>query len=205
MLPSVSAELPAYLVPPTGRGGGTGPPVEAGAEPTVDRVELSVDRAVDAQSRSPNSGLYGPDGRFVDASPRASEEGARRNASDSGAREDARNLTLDEIDAVVPPAAREELRALADRVEKKPPAKPLTSEEYRRISDLMERVGRHSEATAARARAEELEQSMKPSRVEERMRAEAEAVERDRNADEAASKADGEYRSSPKDLVGDTG
>lgn len=180
MLPSISAELPAYLVPPSSREAGTNDASsQTGAEQGPDRVELSVDRAIDAQSKAPDRGLYGADGRFVASSSGAGEHGDTRSSRQNS--EDRRNLTLEEIDAVVPPAAREELRALADRVERQKSAKDLTSSDYRRISELMERVGRHAEARDALDRAMELEQSSTPSAAQERA-----SLERAEDAADAA-------------------
>lgn len=203
MLPSISAELPAYLVPPSSREAGTNDASnQSGAEQGPDRVELSVDRAIDAQSKSPDRGLYGADGRFVASTSAAGEHANTRPSRQNS--DDRRNLTLEEIDAVVPPAAREELRALADRVERQKTAKDLTSTDYRRISELMERVGRHAEARDALDRAMELEQASTPSAAQERASLEraAEADDAEELLNESASETNDSASSSFEGLTG---
>jgi len=68
-----------------------------------------------------------------------------------------RDLSLAEFDAAVPPAAREELRALADRIDRRAYTQPLEPRDYRRISELLDRVGRYSDSQEALKRAEDLE------------------------------------------------
>jgi hypothetical protein len=163
MLTSVTADLPVYLVPPATRESGRSAGDDKRAMRAADKVELRDEAAERANSQEPESSIYGPDGRFVAATARAESEqdtvpdrGRQKQRTDE---ESARELSLAEFDAVVPPAAREELRALADRVHERAKAETLESKDYLLISDLMTRVGRYTEALEAQQRAEELEQS----------------------------------------------
>ena len=150
MLPAVSADLPAYVAgpqrPPDSRrtatdGSAFGPPVQ---------VDLSTDQAVDAQSQTPGTSLYGPDGRFVESS-------ARREVLSDAEANHQRNLALAELDAIIPPAAREELRALADRVGRAATRQQSEPRQLKQIARLMDRVGRYEEAHRALAKAQKLE------------------------------------------------
>lgn len=150
MLPAVSADLPVYVAgpqrPPDSRRTSTdesafGPPVQ---------VELSADEALEAQSQTPGTGLYGPDGRFVESS-------SRRELPSEGVDCRERELGLAEFDAIIPPAAREELRALADRVEQAVVDRQTEPRQLKQIARLMDKVGRYDEAKRALAEAEELE------------------------------------------------
>ncbi|MBK8269042.1 MAG: hypothetical protein IPK83_12335 [Planctomycetes bacterium] len=158
MLTSVTAELPAFLVPPASRESGRDAAANERKTPADDRVELSADDAEAANSREPESPTYGRDGRFVavtSESERYQDSGANQ---ESAGRQNGRELTLAEFDAVVPPAAREELRALADRVNEQASTQSLEPKDYMLISDLMMRVGRYTEALDAERRAAELEE-----------------------------------------------
>jgi hypothetical protein len=64
---------------------------------------------------------------------------------------------LAQLDAVVPPAKREELQELARHVERRSGPRALDAIEYKQIATLMERVGRYDQAMRALDRAEELE------------------------------------------------
>lgn len=200
MLPAVTAELPAYLVPPTvdtaakttNGGKGSGPAAT---------VELSTDAVRAAQSRRPGVGLYGPDGRFVesasqrrvpqDAPPQPTVQATKRptTADNSDAttkaarleaakasRDDAskaarleaarsartRNLSLAQVNAAVPPAQKQELEDLAKRVQRKSDEQPLDAPDYRKIADLMERVGKFDQAKQALDKAAALEKGKTP-------------------------------------------
>ena len=178
MLPAVSAELPAYLVPQTTRP--VSRSVDAGSTFGPAAVaELSVDQARAAQSRRPGVGLYGPDGRFIEptsersdssrstqqptqGNPPATSQVTDRSQSDAAeqsAQQEVRkrDLSLSQIDAAVPPAQREELRQLAEHVRRKPDAEPLEVRDYKQIASLMDRVGRYDEAQQAMDKAKELE------------------------------------------------
>ena len=80
MLPAVSADLPAYLAPPVGPPEGRRTATTESAFGPSAQVDLSSEKAVDAQSQNPGTGLYGPDGRFVESSARR-ELPANDNAS----------------------------------------------------------------------------------------------------------------------------
>jgi len=70
MLPAISADLPAYLLPPTsGRDDRQTTTGESEFGPAV-RVNVSSAEAIAAQSRRPGEGLYGPDGRFIEGAAR---------------------------------------------------------------------------------------------------------------------------------------
>lgn len=192
MLPAISADLPALLVPPSNKDAGRPLKTSDGFGPST-RVELSAQKAVQAQSNNPSSGLYGADGRFVETAARReitqtsrdetpaaanrqtdettsnraeqADRPPRRNedvkqallkaATDVRAR--FRDLSLAEFDAAVPPAAREELRALADRVERRATTQSFEPRDFKRLSELFDRVGRFGDAKQALDRARELE------------------------------------------------
>ncbi|GMU35493.1 MAG: hypothetical protein AMXMBFR20_33640 [Planctomycetia bacterium] len=138
--------------------------------------------------QSRRTGLYGPDGQFVEAgaqgesrsrprrSPadepsttdKASEQRIRSEDIEPTARErrlealaaesaSQRDLTLAEVDAAVPPAARAELRELADRLSRRTENGGLEADDLRQLAKLMERVGRYEDARVAEAKAGELE------------------------------------------------
>ena len=71
--------------------------------------------------------------------------------------ESQRDLTLAEVDAAVPPAARAELRELADRLSRRAGNGGLEADDLRQLAKLMERVGRYEDARVAEAKAGELE------------------------------------------------
>jgi hypothetical protein len=204
MLPAISAQLPAYLAPPNNGGQGRGPaPADAGFGPAA-RVALNVENALAAQSATPGTGLYGPNGQFVETAARrpapahgndhdqpqpapasrkpapptadrktdpdkeaVEDSGTGRRVGDQprvplvpAARPDARGrtLSLGEINAVVPPAAKAELRELARRLDRdQDDGQARSAREYRRIAELMDRLGRYEEAQQARRRAASLE------------------------------------------------
>ncbi|MFH1419790.1 MAG: hypothetical protein ABII12_16070 [Planctomycetota bacterium] len=194
MLTAVSAELPAYLLPP--KAGAEGRPTSVSESGPDVRVSVSTRGATAAQAQPAGNGLYGPDGRFVEAAaqrtgqhPATQEQSGTDAVAYDGASSGAwttpharhgqfadsaadtrqtlltlqsreshvRDLGLSDFDAIIPPAAREELRSLADRVERKTEGANLDANEYRQMAELMSRVGRHDEAMNAIAKAEELE------------------------------------------------
>ncbi len=192
MLTAVSSELPAYLLPPKAEAEGRAPSTsESGPDA---RVSVSTRGAAAAQAHPSGSGLYGPDGQFVESTAqRTGQQPATQGQSDPVAYDGAssgasysfqaeqgyitdspdesvqihpasksaefhgRDLGLSDFDATIPPAAKEELRSLADRIERKVGGASLEAREYRQMAELMSRVGRHDEAMAALAKAEELE------------------------------------------------
>ena len=169
MLPAISADLPAYLNPPSRKASGQPTTNDAGAAPAA-RVELSADRTLQANSNQPGVGIYGPDGRFVETAGRREQSPSQSDQrqeneeaspaplkAEDADPSDTRKLTLAGIDAVVPPAAREELKALADRVNSPGPGKTLTARDYKLVADLMDRLGRYDEANRALDKARELE------------------------------------------------
>lgn len=156
MLPAVSADLPAYLLPPkSGSGERLTGDDNDGFGPSV-QLDLSSAEAVEAQSRNPGIGLYGPDGQFVETSNRASS-GSTPFSGTADQSEQARDLDLAQFDSVIPPAAREELRALADRVARKAEEKAFDSRDFQQIARLMAQVGRFDRANWALTRAKELD------------------------------------------------
>ncbi len=188
MLPAISADLPALLVPPSNKDAGQPLKTSDAFGPSA-RVELSPQQAVQAQSNNPSSGLYGADGQFVESAGRreitqtgrhdtppadSRAEQTARAARGNGdvkqallkaateVRSQSRDLSLAEFDAAVPPAAREELRALADRVNRKATTQTLEPRDYKRLSELLDRVGRFGDAKEALQRAEKLEAGNEP-------------------------------------------
>lgn len=223
MLPAISSDLPAYLLPQkVGEGGRQ---THESAFGPAFRVDLSTDRAVTEASASPGNGLYGPNGQFVEASvdvrsarqaPARSEPAAPAVAEQAepvvavaeevepavvdaeevepagenvagthpvtvedvslspdqprmlatGGSEDERELSLSDFESVVPPAARTELRELADNVGRLTDSDRLGPRELKQIADLMSRVGRHDYAKRALDRAAELENTAAPQQGE---------------------------------------
>lgn len=185
MLPAITANLPVYQAPPRAAEADA-PSGRTGFGPDV-VVDLELVRRTGARN-SDRSGVYGPDGQFVESGsrrelrerPRSSNQGrpeseiaedltpASRETESRAAKIEVaskeaaseRDLTLEEVDAAVPPAAREELRALADRVNRRSQSKELPADEYKKIADLMERIGRHEDAQVARKRAEDLSDAL---------------------------------------------
>ncbi|MEK6643400.1 MAG: hypothetical protein AABZ08_05780 [Planctomycetota bacterium] len=173
MLPAVTAELPAYLIPPraqaTGRTSGTSPDFGPAAT-----VELSAESVRAAQSRKPGQGLYGPNGHFVEPSSARQDDArvrtqptrdakpdkstARAEHLKEEAEEKTRQLSLAQVDAAVPPAQRKELRDLAKRIQRKSSDESLEAKDYKQIASLMQRVGDFKEATRALEKARDLEQ-----------------------------------------------
>jgi hypothetical protein len=150
-------------------------------------VDVEALRAAGSE-QSRRTGVYGPDGQFVEAgaqgesrsrprrspadetstSEKAAEQRARSEDAEPTARqrrleafkaesESQRDLTLAEVDAAVPPAARAELRELADRLSRRSGDGGLEAEDLRQLAKLMERVGRYEDARVAEAKAGELE------------------------------------------------
>jgi len=175
MLPAVSASLPAYLVPPRSRPDDQTQKAESLSRFGPDaRVDVAADGAAGADHAAPEPGLYGPNGKFVEAAGRREVRLEARNVDrDEGPgdevettqepetaqrRHDSRDLSLKEFDVTIPPAAREELKALADRVDRQTVAQTFDVKDYRRIETLMERLGRFDEAQRARARAESIQE-----------------------------------------------
>lgn len=220
MLPAISADLPAYLVPPSSREVDSAAAQNAGFGPSAE-VSLSAEQALARNSAQPGRVEYGRDGRFVETAARRDLEGqpagdqppaaARRGEGRPGAdiqatsgetrasatREDSRgeepstaretgrdasraasllhsaadstqetrDLSLKEFDAAIPPAAREELRALAERVSRRAHSASLSADDYRQLSRLFERLGRYDQSFDALARAEELERGGSDDRL----------------------------------------
>lgn len=186
MLSAITANLPVYHAPPrpTGEEPRSRESTDFGPAAEVDVEALRA--AGSEQSR--RTGLYGPDGQFVEAGaqgesrsrPRRSpadepsttdkavEQRVRSDDTEPTARErrleaikaesgPQRDLTLAEVDAAVPPAARAELRELADRLSRRTENGGLEADDLRQLAKLMERVGRYEDARVAEAKAGELE------------------------------------------------
>lgn len=166
MLPAITADLPAYLNPATRKAAGQTTTADTEANPAT-RVELSTEQTLQANSNQPGTGIYGPDGRFVETasrrdqseqSPRENDKAAPSSLKTAENSSNRRKLKLSEFAAVVPPAAREELKALADRVGRQSTGPTLTARDYKLVADLMDRVGRYDEAKVALDKARELEE-----------------------------------------------
>lgn len=171
MLPAVSANLPVYLLPPQGSGTERAVAMRSPFGPAA-RLELSGSASEAAARAGPANGLYGPDGQFVESAVRretnlnARSDGqteAGRSHDRAGPRktshsEETRNrdLSLSNADVAVPPAAREELVELIDRLKSREGSRHFDADDYKRIARLMERVGRYDDAAQARDRADEL-------------------------------------------------
>ncbi len=110
------------------------------------QVDVPTDAAANTGNASARSG----------ADPQAPEPPAPSSDSDA-ARQATRDLSLAEFDAAIPPAAREELRALADRVTRRTNGADLTADDYRQLSRLYDVLGRYDKATDALTKAQELE------------------------------------------------
>lgn len=217
MLPAISADLPAYLVPPKATGDGAPTSTDDSRFGPSTQVELSSERAIDAQSRAPGTGIYGPDGRFVEAAARkdlqedasqmpsmvaeaagedtttventttppdssaprelrpdtAAErrQGSARLSAEEQTVARERDLALADFDSIIPPAARAELNALADRVSRAAEGGDLGSRELKQIAHLMTAVGRYDEAYRATSMAEEIEKAGQDKDLEEAPRA----------------------------------
>jgi hypothetical protein len=181
MLPAISADLPAYLIPP--KTGGEGRQTGTDKSDFGPAARVDVSKAAAAQSQDPNQGLYGPDGQFV-------ETAARRETEDRPAAKDPaqgtrhRDLVLSDVDAIIPPAASEELRALADHVSRKAEEYDRGPREHKRVADLMTRVGRHHDAVEAMARARELEEAGRAEPSDEASSAASSRLEAEREAEQ---------------------
>ncbi len=199
MLPAISADLPAYLLPPSRGGDGRRTETDESQFGPATRVEVSSAEAIAVQSHQPATGLYGPDGQFVETAGR--RETQDRPADDQAVQADvesqvraelsseraddaerSRDLNLADFDAIIPPAMREELDDLANRVADDSQDDDLRRADYQKIADLMTRIGRHDEAMRALAKADELEKLNQekltgdaPSVLAERLEQEAEA------------------------------
>jgi hypothetical protein len=222
MLPAISADLPAYLLPPSRGGDGRRTETDESQFGPAARVDVSSAEAVAVQSQQPATGLYGPDGQFVETAGR--RETQDRPADDQAARADvasqvrsadpepnqvvsekvapepdrevraeiateradhaerSRDLRLAEFNTIIPPAMREELDSLANRVGDSSQDSNRRREDYQKIADLMTRIGRHDEAMRALAKADELERLNQerltdhaPSVLADRLEQEAEA------------------------------
>ncbi len=66
MLPAISSDLPAYLLPP--KVGEESRQTQESTFGPAYRVDLSTDKTVTEASESPGNGLYGPKGQFVESS-----------------------------------------------------------------------------------------------------------------------------------------
>lgn len=183
MLPAITAELPAYLVPPKARSENQSKRVEPGFGPDT-KVDIRREGAQAAAQGGTTAGVYGPDGQFVEAASRRTVRQEAPEPRDTSPPRDAdpprdtsppreapsrsennretraatetdrppRDLALNEFDVAVPPAELEELRELANRVDRL--SRTRTPKEYERIGKLMDRVGRYDAAQRARIAAE---------------------------------------------------
>jgi len=165
MLPAISADLPAYLLPQKAGGEGERPTTESSFGPAV-RVRISANGSRAVEGQSPGTGLYGPDGQFVEAAARRESQGSGGGTSNGGqpvlsspaggdASQTPRELDLADFDSIIPPAVREELRALADRASRDLQSNEMQPQEYKQLAELMIRVGRYHEAVQAWNRADE--------------------------------------------------
>ncbi len=77
-----------------------------------------------------------------------------------------RELSLSDFESVIPPAARGELKDLADSVGQLTESDRLGPRELKQIAELMSRVGRHDYAKRALDRAAELENTAMPQKEE---------------------------------------
>lgn len=173
MLPAVTAELPAYLVPPRTQTAGRATGGTSDFGPSAN-VELSAEDVRAKQSRKPGVGLYGPNGRFVEPTsqkqdeiqprtqpkPESNEQEASARAARVKAESDEarRQLSLAQVDAALPPAQRDELKDLARRIQRRNAQEPLPAKEYKQIANLMQRVGEFKEARQALEKARKIEQ-----------------------------------------------
>jgi hypothetical protein len=186
MLSAITANLPVYHVPPRPTGEEPRSRESADFGPAAE-VDVEALRAAGSE-QSRRTGVYGPDGQFVEAgaqgesrsrprrspadetstSEKAAEQRVRSEDTEPTARqrrleafkaesESQRDLTLAEVDAAVPPAARAELRELADRLSRRSGNGGLEADDLRQLAKLMERVGRYEDARVAEAKAGELE------------------------------------------------
>lgn len=176
MLPAISADLPVYLVPPKARSDDLPERAESGFGPDT-RVDIRRRGSEAANSGGTTAGVYGPDGQFVEASeqrtarqpdrpqdeppparPEAGRsEADRRSFLSPDRSRPSRSLALSEFDIAVPPADHEELRDLADRVNRF--ARVHTPKQFERIGRLMDRVGRFDEAHRARVAAQQRQET----------------------------------------------
>lgn len=224
MLPAISADLPAYLLPPSRGGDGRRTETDESQFGPAARVDVSSTEAMAVQSQQAATGLYGPDGQFVETAGR--RETQDRPADDQAARADAdsqvrsadpepnqvvsdkaapepdrevraeiateradqaersRDLNLADFEAIIPPAMREELDDLANRVADDSQDSDRRRADYQKIADLMTRIGRHDEAMRALAKADELEKLS-----QERLTGDSPGVLADRLEQEAQAQA----------------
>ena len=191
MLSAITANLPVYHAPPrpTGEEPRSREPTDFGPAAEVDVEALRA--AGFEQSRRTGvygpdgqfveAGAQGESRSRPQRSPaddpsnseKTSEARARSHDSEPTARqrrlealsaesESQRDLTLAEVDAAVPPAARAELRELADRLSRRSGDGGLEADDLRQLAKLMERVGRYEDARVAEAKAGELESGREP-------------------------------------------
>lgn len=204
MLPAISADLPAYLIPPKTGGDGRNTGTDKSDFGPDARVDVS--KAAAEQSQNPNQGLYGPDGQFVETAARRETENrpdAKKSAQPARQSESAgaepkagsptgpdaestrqRDLALSDFEAIIPPAASEELRALADHVSRKADERQRGPREYKQVVDLMTRVGRHHDAAEAMAKAKALEEGGRAAPSDEGSSPAAERLEAEQDAEQ---------------------
>lgn len=171
MLPAISADLPAYLMPPTTTEESQGKTPDANP---ATKVDIRAVGAASEKAGEAGKGLYGPDGQYVEAAggrvdkQEVSSEG-HPSPLKAGEKQDGngRDISLEGFDAVIPPAAKEELMALADRASRRASTQELAPREYDRIARLMSSVGRYDEARVATTKAEDLRAPAEDSRSEE--------------------------------------
>jgi len=143
---------------------------EAQPENDTRNVEAETARGSEETSETPDKDDVATSAAGADAPAKDDARTARNDSldrihedqrqalkADNKDRARTRDLSLKEFNAVVPPAAREELVALAAQVNQRTTSRTLTSKDYKQISDLMARVGRFSEANEAFEKATELE------------------------------------------------
>ncbi len=202
MIPAISADIPVYIVAPKARSDDQTERLEPGFGPDT-RVEIRRRGGQAATQGGAEAGVYGPDGQFVEAAsrrtvrqeapeprqttpPRDAPSRSERNQETPPATETTRpprELVLNEFDVAVPPADLDELRNLANRVERL--ARTRTSKEYERIGKLMDRIGRHDAAQRARIAAQQDQQVEQAEQADEAV---ASLQESDRNeADRSAN------------------
>ncbi len=171
MLPAISADLPAYLMPPTTTEESQGKTPDANP---ATKVDIRAVGAASEKAGEAGTGLYGPDGQYVEAAggrvdkQEVSSDG-RPSSLDAAekTRGSNRDIPLEGYDAAIPPAAKEELMALADRASRRASQQELDPREYERIARLMSSIGRYDEARVATVKAEELQSETEASRSEE--------------------------------------
>ena len=155
MLPAILSELPVYTLPPPHTGTRHDGATEDGFGPAA-----TVEVRTDLPDALKDSGLYGPDGQFVERAARRETDAARqRTRTESTTSADTRSdreLSLSTVDVAVPPAAREELVQLARKLDKPANSAGNDPEHFEKLARLMERIGRYDDAYRAQVKADTL-------------------------------------------------